>query len=298
MKTRNLWWGLSKALGIAVLMFWLLLGGRIVYADVALPPPEFEPMTSDPPEGEGGGFWRVETDRGISSALWQEIIQRARANETALAAQGNLIATNPEAVILFDLPVQWNEAEPRPVYYGITQFYNHGSSVVPVDYKNKDRSYDDHRGTDYLPFPFPWNMMDDSAVQVVAAADGEIVELAGDRDDRNCSIEGPDNPNYILLKHANDTYSIYLHLKKNSLTAKGVGQYVARGEYLGLIGSSGRSTAPHLHFEWRQAAYSAAMDLYKGPGNPFLPTVTSIGTARCVLIRQISWSAALARPLR
>ena len=35
-----------------------------------------------------------------------------------------------------------------------------------------------------------------------------------------------------------------------------------------------------------------------GPGNPFLPTVTSIGTARCVLIRQISWSAALARPLR
>ena len=30
----------------------------------------------------------------------------------------------------------------------------------------------------------------------------------------------------------------------------------------------------------------------------FLPTVTSIGTARCVLIRQISWSAALARPLR
>lgn len=110
--------------------------------------------------------------------------------------------------------------------------------------------------------------MDNADVAVIAAAEGQIIERVSNQDDRNCSLGGPDNPNYILLKHNGDTYTIYLHMKRDSLTGKGVGEYVARGEVLGLMGSSGRSTAPHLHFEWRLEPYANSRDPFRGPGNP------------------------------
>jgi hypothetical protein len=55
-------------------------------------------------------------------------------------------------------------------------------------------------------------------------------------------------------------------MKKNSLTSQQVGEEVAAGEYLGIVGSSGSSTAPHLHFE----VYDSNGDLvdpYAGPCN-------------------------------
>jgi hypothetical protein len=50
------------------------------------------------------------------------------------------------------------------------------------------------------------------------------------------------------------------------LTPKGVGAAVAAGEYLGVVGSSGCSTAPHLHFELYNAA-GFLQDPYAGPCN-------------------------------
>jgi len=50
----------------------------------------------------------------------------------------------------------------------------------------------------------------------------------------------------VILKHARGFKTKYAHLKK-SLVKKG--QYVKKGAKIGLVGSSGRTTGPHLHYE-------------------------------------------------
>ncbi len=54
------------------------------------------------------------------------------------------------------------------------------------------------------------------------------------------------NGNYIVINHNNGFYTTYSHMSK--LIAP-VGATVAKGQIIGLVGSTGRSTGPHLHFE-------------------------------------------------
>ncbi|MCC3298304.1 VCBS repeat domain-containing M23 family metallopeptidase [Arthrobacter caoxuetaonis] len=50
----------------------------------------------------------------------------------------------------------------------------------------------------------------------------------------------------VLINHGNDRCSQYAHLKTNPLV--GYGQSVAQGQHIGYSGSTGNSTAPHLHW--------------------------------------------------
>jgi murein DD-endopeptidase MepM/ murein hydrolase activator NlpD len=59
--------------------------------------------------------------------------------------------------------------------------------------------------------------------------------------------------NLIILDHGRGYQTYYAHLSKITKGIKaGVG--VTRGDVIGLVGSTGRSTAPHLHFETRKDA--------------------------------------------
>ena len=52
--------------------------------------------------------------------------------------------------------------------------------------------------------------------------------------------------NFILLKHDNNIVTMYGHLNKINVKRE---ECVKKGMVLGLVGSTGRSTGPHLHFE-------------------------------------------------
>lgn len=56
--------------------------------------------------------------------------------------------------------------------------------------------------------------------------------------------------NYIVVKHANGTQTLYAHL---SSVGVAVGASVAQGQTIGAVGNTGRSTGAHLHFEVRGA---------------------------------------------
>lgn len=57
--------------------------------------------------------------------------------------------------------------------------------------------------------------------------------------------------NYIVVSHANGTQTLYAHLSSVNIS---VGQAVEKGAKIGGVGSTGRSTGNHLHFEVRGAA--------------------------------------------
>lgn len=69
-----------------------------------------------------------------------------------------------------------------------------------------------------------------------AAGEGAVVEAG----------EDPVYGHYLVLEHGREYRSLYAHASILFVTE---GDTVRRNEIVGLSGSSGRSTAPHLHFE-------------------------------------------------
>ena len=75
----------------------------------------------------------------------------------------------------------------------------------------------------------------------VVASDGGVVTVAG----------WPDNYGYgnrVIVDHGNGYSTLYAHLSNVYVSA---GQRVSRGQTIGQMGSTGRSTGTHLHFELR-----------------------------------------------
>lgn len=86
----------------------------------------------------------------------------------------------------------------------------------------------------------------------MTAAKGTDVHAVGDAKVSFAGRRGAFG-NLIILDHGLGYQTYYAHLSK---IRKGVkaGVRIARGEVIGLVGSTGRSTAPHLHFETRKDA--------------------------------------------
>jgi murein DD-endopeptidase MepM/ murein hydrolase activator NlpD len=54
--------------------------------------------------------------------------------------------------------------------------------------------------------------------------------------------------NYVIVDHGNGYRTLYGHMLNNSIVVK-PGQVVSQGQKIGVMGSTGRSTGTHLHFE-------------------------------------------------
>lgn len=80
---------------------------------------------------------------------------------------------------------------------------------------------------------------------VFAAASGTVVETVSYCVEGRTSCGGRYG-NYIVIQHSNGTFTRYAHLQRVSVS---VGDDVSKGEKIGTVGNTGRSTGPHLHYQ-------------------------------------------------
>ena len=143
-------------------------------------------------------------------------------------------------------------------YYVDQRYYgDQDPSSSARDYKGGPRSYDRHEGTDFLVPNF--RSMDNNLIKIRAAAAGEVIvaedhffdRVVADKvEDIITDVRYQNKWNRVLIRHANNYQTTYGHMKRGSAFVR-EGDRVAAGDPLGIIGSSGCSTIPHLHFEVR-----------------------------------------------
>ena len=224
------------------------------------------------PEALDQGFFVPTIEDSQPEMLRMQNWLEQKKNKQALIDQGTLEIQGTQP--LFQLPIKNVNGDPG--FFGITNYLDGNMSFPDQirDYNCGVRSYDltsgyNHQGIDFATWPFPWHKMDSFQVTVVAAADGVISFKQDGQFDRNCQTFGQRvDWNVVTITHADGSETWYGHLKQGSLTTKGIGDTVAAGEYLGVIGSSGASSGPHLHFETYDAAGNL-VDPYAGPCNAF-----------------------------
>ncbi len=81
----------------------------------------------------------------------------------------------------------------------------------------------------------------------IAADEGEPIHAAFDGTVITADYDQW-NGNYLKIKHENEILTVYCHCQKLNVEE---GQNIRAGEIIAFVGSTGNSTGPHLHFEFR-----------------------------------------------
>ncbi len=209
-------------------------------------------------ESMGFGSYEVNQDFPcLTDEKRMEIQAQIDENVARLQREGRLPQQWSEDIILFEWPVVGAPGQTDYDYYGISNFVDLDENFPNQlqDYNCGERTYDltsgyNHRGIDMFTWPFAWYRMDHDEVIIVASAPGMIVLKSDGNNDRSCGFNSG-NWNAVYVQHSDGSVTWYGHMKNGSTTSKQVGDSVAVGEYLGVVGSSGSSTGPHLHMETR-----------------------------------------------
>ena len=109
-----------------------------------------------------------------------------------------------------------------------------------------------------------------TGTKVYAVANGTVVK-------RGYGVLDRSYGNQVFIYHGNWYYTNYAHLSN----IKGrTGQKVKAGQCIGLCGSTGHSTGPHLHFElWTKRSFSARVDPY-----PYIKAATRYTIGRTYVL--------------
>lgn len=128
--------------------------------------------------------------------------------------------------------------------------------------------YDGHKGTDIRVATLA-EMRE--GVAVLAAAPGIVLrtrdgmaDISTDTTGR-AAVAGREAGNSLIIDHGDGWETQYAHLREGSV-AVAPGETVEAGQEIGLVGLSGDTEFPHLHFEVRHDG--ATVDPYLGPDAP------------------------------
>lgn len=172
-------------------------------------------VASSIPSGVGGPRVDVTADSSESTTLGKELdLLTAAVTEESPRLRDLERMISKSARIMAALPLRWPARGPVNSEFGVR--------ADPWD-----GAKEHHAGIDI-------GVAFGSAVK--APADGTVL-LAGPRGEYG---------NSVTLDHGNDVRSLYGHLSRVLVKS---GDHVEKGQVIGLVGSTGRSTGPHLHYE-------------------------------------------------
>ena len=159
--------------------------------------------------------------------------------EAEIAAQNATIAALEAQIAKAErelADVSGNDVGETPVYYGGGAFCWPAPSYTRIsdDYGNRI-----HPTLGVQQFHNGIDMAAPNGSPILAAESGTVIAAA------YSSSMG----NYIMINHGNGLYTIYMHA---SALYVSTGQTVTRGQKIAAVGSTGRSTGPHLHFSVRR----------------------------------------------
>jgi len=190
----------------------------------------------------------------------KHIVRKLFAAVICFVAMSSTVAFAADDRMSFSLPIGCELGETCwiPNYVDLKP----GKGVL--DYMCGDATYDAppgdrHKGTDFA-------VRDMAAVRkgvpVFAAAPGQVVGLRDGMPDVGGTVSNRECGNGLRIRHDNGLVTQYCHMRKNSVLPN-TGDRVERGQQLGLVGLSGRTIFPHLHFQVEQD--KEIIDPFAGP---------------------------------
>jgi hypothetical protein len=192
-----------------------------------------------------GQYYVVVTQKGIAFAAEEVPVEvEASPSSTATASAEVRMAQMPIITELAPTPTP----TPRPITpfkdlsrVGVAQklpdgfvppaLSSNGAYLNPIKIPLKQIS------TYFSSWHPGMDLVTDSGTPIYAVADGYVTSAGW-------SIWGYGNVVYV--QHANGIQTLYAHMSKINVTT---GQQVNTGTVLGLVGTTGHSSGPHLHFE-------------------------------------------------
>ena len=111
-------------------------------------------------------------------------------------------------------------------------------------------------GTTYTGDPADNKNYSAYGAEILSVADGVVTEIKDAIPQNSPGINSRAVPitmetiggNHVIVDIGENRFAFYAHMQPGSLRVK-VGDKVKRGDVLGLVGNSGNSTEPHLHFQ-------------------------------------------------
>jgi len=212
------------------------------------------------------GFMRIDRTQTVRSA--RPVVATTRAAATAPVA-----VTRPQDSAVLDLFGESAAQAPQlqrvaagkhawPLPVSATQKFTSGYGVRNDPFHGNAGFHD---GVD-LSAP--------TGTPVLASADGVVSEVA------SAARFG----NYVRIEHRDGTRSSYGHLSRQLAR---VGQRVRQGDKIGEVGSSGRSTGPHLHYALTRLGHSAdPMTVLNAPAQTGIRVATNVERSGVKVVRR------------
>jgi murein DD-endopeptidase MepM/ murein hydrolase activator NlpD len=221
-------------------------GGKAAAGDTSEPE---DGSGGKPPSSDGGSF-----GPGGASAESGGSSSASGGSASGGKPSGGSSDCNEEKC-LFEWPLEGEAADD----WIIANYVDRSPGGGLLDYRGGTSTYENHQGVDIAIASFRTM---DAGVAAYAVAPGIVSAVHDGESDRN-TVADPGNcslvANSVYVTHPDGRQSRYLHFKKGSIQVT-LGQEIQAGQKLGLIGSSGCSQSPHLHFELRDGPNDAVLD--------------------------------------